>query len=65
MQIQKIVPEEQARGYWAEVRVLPGCMTPREALDNVIANVREDVGSWLAVDSSLARTTSFVLIIIS
>jgi predicted RNase H-like HicB family nuclease len=50
MQLQVIVHEEPTGGYWAEVPALPGCMTQGETLDEVLANVREAVAGWLAVD---------------
>ena len=50
MQLQVIVHEEPTGGYWAEVPALPGCMTQGETLDEVLANVREAVDGWLAVD---------------
>lgn len=50
MQLQVIVHEEPTGGYWAEVPALPGCMTQGETLDEVMANVREAVEGWLAVD---------------
>ena len=50
MQLQVVVHEDEAGGYWAEVPALPGCMTQGETLDEIMLNVREAIEGWLAVD---------------
>lgn len=50
MQLQVVVHEDESGGYWAEVPALPGCMTQGETMDEVLANVREAIEGWLAVD---------------
>jgi predicted RNase H-like HicB family nuclease len=50
VQLEVIVHEEPTGGYWAEVPALPGCMTQGETIDEVMANVREAIEGWLAVD---------------
>lgn len=50
MQLKIVVHEAEEGGYWAEVPALPGCATQGETLDDLMANVREAVEGWLAVD---------------
>jgi predicted RNase H-like HicB family nuclease len=50
MQLEVIVHEAEEGGFWAEVPALPGCMTQGETMDELMANVREAIEGWLAVD---------------
>ncbi len=50
MKIKLIVHEAEEGGFWAEVPALPGCASQGETLDELLANMREAVEGWLAVD---------------
>lgn len=50
MNIKLIVHEAEEGGYWAEVPALPGCASQGETLEELLANTREAVEGWLAVD---------------
>jgi len=45
------VPEDEGGGYWAEVPALPGCRTQGDTWDELMANVREVVEGWMALDT--------------
>ena len=50
MNIKIVVHEAEEGGFWAEVPALPGCASQGETMDELIANVREAIAGWLAVD---------------
>lgn len=43
------VPEHEGGGYWAEVPVLPGCVTQGETYDDIMRNIHEAVEGWLSI----------------
>lgn len=45
------VPESEDSGYWAEVPVLPGCMTQGETYDELMWNIHEAIEGWLSVEA--------------
>ena len=49
-----IIHNEETGGYWAEVPAFPGCATQGEAMDELLANLREAIEGWLAVDAASA-----------
>ena len=50
MQLKVVVHEAEEGGFWAEVPALPGCASQGDTLEALMANVREAVEGWLAVD---------------
>ena len=50
MQLKVVVHEAEEGGFWAEVPALPGCASQGDTLDELMANTREAVEGWLAVD---------------
>jgi predicted RNase H-like HicB family nuclease len=45
-----IIHAAEEGGYWAEVPDLPGCFTQGETLEELGANIREAVESWIAAE---------------
>ncbi len=58
MKIKAVVHEAEEGGFWAEVPALPGCATQGETLDELLANLREAIEGYLAVDVPLPRPGS-------
>ena len=50
MKIKIVVHEAEEGGFWAEVPALPGCASQGDTMEELIANVREAIGGWLAAD---------------
>jgi len=50
MNIQVVIHEAEEGGFWAEVPALPGCASQGDTMEELIANVREAITGWLAVD---------------
>jgi predicted RNase H-like HicB family nuclease len=50
MKLKAVVHEAEEGGYWAEVPALPGCVTEAETMEQLMANLREAIEGWLAVD---------------
>ena len=50
MQVKVVVHEAKEGGFWAEVPALPGCVSQGETMDELLANVREAIGAWLATE---------------
>lgn len=50
MQMKVIIHEAEEGGFWAEAPALPGCASQGETMDEVLANMREAIAGWLAVD---------------
>ncbi len=50
MKIKVVVHEAEEGGFWAEVPALPGCASQGDTMEELIANVREAIAGWLAVD---------------
>lgn len=49
MKIRVIVHEAEEGGFWAEVPAIPGCATPGETFEELLANLYEAVEGCLAV----------------
>ena len=49
MNIRAIIHEAEEGGFWAEVPVLPGCVTQGETLKEIRKNIREAVALWLEI----------------
>ena len=50
MQVKVVVHEAEEGGFWAEVPALPGCVSPGETMEELLANIREAIGAWLATE---------------
>lgn len=50
MNIKVVVHEAEEGGFWGEAPALPGCASQGETLDELMANMREAIEGWLAVD---------------
>ena len=50
MNVKIVVHDAEEGGFWAEAPALPGCVSQGETMDELIANMREAVADWLAVD---------------
>ena len=50
MNIKAIIHEDEAGGYWAEIPALPGCVSQGETMEELVANLREAIEGYLAVD---------------
>jgi predicted RNase H-like HicB family nuclease len=47
MKIQAIIHEAEEGGYWAEVPVLPGCVTEGETIEELKSNLKEVIELYL------------------
>ena len=47
MNIKAVVHVAEEGGFWAEVPVLPGCVTQGEMMEEIQANLREAIDLWL------------------
>jgi len=45
------VAETEGGGYWAEVPVLPGCMTQGETYGEIMQNIHEAIEGWLSIEA--------------
>ena len=50
MNVKAIILEEDVGGYWAEIPALPGCVSQGETMEELVANLREAIEGYLAVD---------------
>lgn len=50
MNIKVVVHEAEEGGFWGEAPALPGCASQGDTLDELMANMREAIEGWLAVD---------------
>ncbi|MCB1217364.1 type II toxin-antitoxin system HicB family antitoxin [bacterium] len=67
MKYQVILTEDEAGWFIAECPSLPGCVSQGETREQAIANIREAMEGWLAVDAEdrqgqlpAARTSEFI-----
>lgn len=49
MKFKLVVHEDEEGGYWAEVPALPGCVTPGETMEELVANARKAIEGCLEV----------------
>ena len=54
MTIKAVVHVAEEGGFWAEVPVLPGCVTQGETMEEIQANLRKAIDLWLSVDEPAA-----------
>jgi predicted RNase H-like HicB family nuclease len=47
MNLKVVVHPAEEGGYWAEVPVLPGCVSQGETAEELRVNVREAIEGWL------------------
>ncbi|MEH2124902.1 type II toxin-antitoxin system HicB family antitoxin [Nostoc sp.] len=52
MKIRAIIHPAEEGGYWAEVPALPGCITEGDTIEEVMANLKDAIESWLEVANS-------------
>lgn len=43
-----VVQDAEEGGFWAEVALLPGCVSEGESLDELESNIREAIKGWIA-----------------
>jgi predicted RNase H-like HicB family nuclease len=48
MKIKIVVHEAEEGGYWAEVPAIPGCATEGDAMEELMANLREAIEGCLS-----------------
>jgi predicted RNase H-like HicB family nuclease len=48
MKIKVVVHEAEEGGYWGEVPSLPGCASQGETVEELLVNLREAIGGYLA-----------------
>ena len=47
MEFSVIVHQAEERGFWVEVRALPGCYSQGESVEDALRNVREAITLYL------------------
>jgi predicted RNase H-like HicB family nuclease len=47
MQYAVVVHSAEEGGFWAEVPLLPGCMSQGDTLDETLANTRDAIQGWI------------------
>jgi predicted RNase H-like HicB family nuclease len=50
MKLKVVVHSAKEGGFWAEAPALPGCVSQRETLEEVRANIREAIEGWLLAE---------------
>ena len=48
--IKVVIHEPEESGFWAEVPAIPGCATQGESMEELLANVREEIEACLSVE---------------
>lgn len=54
MAFKVVVHEAEEGGFWAEVPLLPGCISEGETLDELEASIREAINGWIAAATDSA-----------
>ena len=49
MKIKAIAHQAEEGGYWAEVPVLPGCITEGDTMEELESNLKDAIEGWLKV----------------
>ena len=49
MKIKAIIHSAEEGGYWAEVPVLPGCITEGDTMDELLVNLKDAIEGWIEV----------------
>ena len=49
MKLKVVIHKAEEGGYWAEVPLLPGCISEGETLEETKANIREAIEGYLEV----------------
>jgi predicted RNase H-like HicB family nuclease len=49
MKLKVVIHKAEEGGYWAEVPLLPGCVSEGDTLDEVKANIQEAIEGYLEV----------------
>ena len=50
MKLKVIIHKAEEGGFWAEVPVLPGCVTQAETMEELIPNIYEAVEGCLSIE---------------
>ena len=50
MKLKVIIHEAEEGGFWAEVPAIPGCMTQRETIKELIQNLYDAIEGCLSID---------------
>ena len=48
MNLKIVIHPAEEGGYWTEVPALPGCVSQGETTEELLSNIREAIGAWLA-----------------
>ena len=51
MNVKVVVHEADEGGFWAEVPVLPGCVSQGETVEELMVNLRDAAAGWLEADA--------------
>lgn len=51
MNVKVVVHDAEEGRYWAEVPALPGCVTEGDTFEELLANLHDAIGGWLAADA--------------
>lgn len=49
MKLRVLVHPAEEGGFWAEIPVLPGCVSEGDTFEETLANIQEAAEGWLAV----------------
>lgn len=52
MKIKAIIHPAEEGGFWAEVPVLPGCITEGDTMEEILTNLKDAIQGWLEVANS-------------
>ncbi len=63
MNIKAVIHSAEEGGYWAEVPALPGCITEGDTIDEIVANLKDAIESWLEVanERQMAQSTDQIV----
>jgi len=51
MKIKVVVHKAEEGGFWAEVPVIPGCLTQGDTWEELLQNIREAIEACLSVNT--------------
>jgi len=53
MRLDVIIHKAEEGGYWAEVPVLPGCVTQAETMKELRSNANDAISGWLKAHKAM------------
>lgn len=56
MKIKAVVHDAEEGEYWAEVPMLPGCVTEADTYDELLTNLHDAIEGWLVVEAERLTT---------